>query len=119
MDFSVKVGGLSVLYIMQRDTKLQRRIGRKIREARVAAGLSQKGLATHLGRTGTALGYIESGQRRIDLSTLEIIAHAVQKPLDYFFEEKKFVVENKLFELERKMKELRKLFTARGGGGDR
>ncbi len=104
----------------KRDTKLQRKIGRKIREARSEAGLSQQALARALKMTGSGLGYIESGRRRIDLFMLENIADIVCKPLDYFFEQKKFAIESKLLELERQMKELRKLLmTSRKlGGGD-
>lgn len=125
--------------------ELQKRIGQKIKQARAESRLTQVELAKHLKMTGPGLGYIEAGKRRIDLFMLEKIAKVVRKPLDYFFEQKKFAVdpfrsrppegsatgtsgrpvsngvESKLLAIARQMKELRKLLMASrksGGGGD-
>ena len=91
----------------------QKEIGRKIKKARIEIGFSQNELAKHLGKTGSALGYIESGQRRINLLTLEKIARAVRKPLDYFFEQKNYSIESKLLDLEGEIRKLSRLIVSK------
>lgn len=52
-------------------------IGRRIREARTARGISQGQLATMLGRTQTAISYWESGTRSLRVEELADIATAL------------------------------------------
>lgn len=58
-------------------------IGSKIREARVMRGLSQEKLSEALGLTFQQVQKYEKGTNRVAVSTLLVIANALQvKPLD-------------------------------------
>ncbi len=60
-------------------------IGKKIREAREAAGLSQKDLAEKLKyESSTAVSYIESGDRKVSVVDLDTIARLLDKDIRYF-----------------------------------
>jgi transcriptional regulator with XRE-family HTH domain len=61
-------------------------IGKRIQKAREETGLSQAELAARLGFTQAALSNYELGKRRLDLTNLEKIAKALNKPLVYFLE---------------------------------
>ena len=62
-------------------------IGRKIQQARDEAGLSQEELASRLGLTQAALSNYELGKRQLNLTTLEKLARALERPLSYFIED--------------------------------
>ena len=60
-------------------------IGRKVREARESAGMSQKALADSIGfESATAISLIESGERRVAIEQLEIIGRTLHRDIKYF-----------------------------------
>lgn len=60
-------------------------IGKRIREAREAAKLSQRELAEKLGyESATAISYIESGERKVSVVDLEKIATILDKDIRHF-----------------------------------
>lgn len=60
-------------------------IGKKIREARESAKLSQKEIAEKLGyESPTAISYIESGDRKISVVDLEKLAKLLARDIKYF-----------------------------------
>jgi len=60
-------------------------IGQRIREAREAAGLSQKDLAQKLDyESPTAISYIESGDRKVSVVDLEKLSRLLDKDVRYF-----------------------------------
>ncbi len=54
--------------------KIREEIGRQLRQARLAAGLSQVKLAAEIGMASTYLSEVESGYHNITLDTLAGIA---------------------------------------------
>jgi len=63
-----------------------RRIGERIRRARIEAGLTQEELAERVGSSQDALSNYERGTRKISLDGLVAIAKCVNKPINYFLE---------------------------------
>jgi transcriptional regulator with XRE-family HTH domain len=61
-------------------------IGRRLRERRVALGLSQSALASKLGITFQQVQKYESGANRIGGSRLWDISRSLSVPVTYFFE---------------------------------
>lgn len=60
-------------------------IGQKIKEAREAAGKSQKDLAEILGfESATAISLIESGERKVKVEDLEKITEFLHKDIKFF-----------------------------------
>lgn len=60
-------------------------IGKRIKQAREEAGLSQKELAKALGfETATAISLIESGERKIAVNLLEKTASTLHKSIPFF-----------------------------------
>lgn len=65
--------------------ELRKRVGRRIRQLRRAAGLTQQELADRVGTYYKYLGYIERGQKNVTVATLERIARALGvEPYDLF-----------------------------------
>jgi transcriptional regulator with XRE-family HTH domain len=62
-------------------------IGRRVREARLAAKLSQDELGRGLGLDRTMVAKIESGSRRVDAVELVRLGECLDLPLDYFLHE--------------------------------
>jgi transcriptional regulator with XRE-family HTH domain/Zn-dependent peptidase ImmA (M78 family) len=62
-------------------------IGRRVREARLAAKLSQDQLGRHLGLDRTMIVKIEAGTRRVDAVELARLGERLGLPLDYFLTE--------------------------------
>ena len=60
-------------------------MGKLTREARVAASLSQARLATSVYRRRATISDIENGKSELTVSTLALIAAALDKPIAYFF----------------------------------
>ncbi|WP_086931889.1 helix-turn-helix domain-containing protein [Agarilytica rhodophyticola] len=60
-------------------------IARKVREARIQRGLSQKALAKQLGITYQQLYKYEHAQNRISASRLEALANALNMPVVDFY----------------------------------
>jgi len=65
--------------------KLTISMGELIRDAREEAGLSQDELAKKIYRRQATLSAIELGKSETTISTLLYIAHALNKPISYFF----------------------------------
>ena len=61
-------------------------LGEKLRQARLAAGLSQRQLCGQE-ITRNMLSQIESGKARPSMSTLQYLAARLEKPVSYFLEE--------------------------------
>src|ERR1700682_6527220 len=62
-------------------------IGAQIREAREAAGLSQRDLAETLGYSSAAtVSYLEAGDRRITVADIRQIADVLGVPIEYFLD---------------------------------
>jgi transcriptional regulator with XRE-family HTH domain len=60
-------------------------IGARIKEAREAMKMSQKGLAEKIGfNSATAVSLIESGDRKTPVEVLDKIADILQRPVNYF-----------------------------------
>jgi len=60
-------------------------MGKKVRQARKEAGLKQGELARMVGRRQATISDIEHGKKEMGLSTLVLIAAALEKPITYFF----------------------------------
>lgn len=58
----------------------------KLRDVRVAAGLSQNQLASRLHKPQSYISRCESGTRRIDIFELQEFARVYRKPLMFFVE---------------------------------
>lgn len=65
--------------------KLTIAMGKLIRQAREDAGLSQARLATSIYRRRATISDIENGKSELTVSTLALIAAALDKPISYFF----------------------------------
>ncbi|HEY3269020.1 MAG TPA: helix-turn-helix transcriptional regulator [Armatimonadota bacterium] len=61
-------------------------IGRRIRQAREAEGLTQEELGRRLGISGVALGHYERAARSVGIAELERIAEALGKPITWFLQ---------------------------------
>lgn len=61
-------------------------IGRRIREAREEADLSQKQLGTKVGYSAMGISHLENGNRRIKLDDLQRIADALNVNIAYLLE---------------------------------
>jgi len=62
-------------------------IVKKIKEARIERGLTQKDLANHLGKTAAAISDLERGKVQVTASDLYHISQLLNKPIEYFFGE--------------------------------
>jgi len=60
-------------------------MGKKVRAARAEAGITQGALAEMVGRRQATISDIEHGKKEMGLSTLVLIAAALEKPITYFF----------------------------------
>lgn len=58
----------------------------RLREARLAAGLTQEKVATTLGVRQKYISKIETGERRIDPIELQELADLYGKPVLFFYE---------------------------------
>lgn len=66
--------------------EFDRRLGERIRQARIEVGLSQEDLAEKVGSSQDALSNYERGTRKISLDGLVAIAKCVNKPMNFFLE---------------------------------
>src|SRR3954468_10927416 len=62
----------------------RQRLGERLREARKYLGLKQEDVAAYLKIPRTALGDIESGQRRVEAIELTRLAKLYKQPVAYF-----------------------------------
>ena len=80
-------------HTMSRETIVtQADLGRRIADARAEAGMTQADLAASIGLERTALVRIESGERKVSATELVAIAHAMDRPVDWFFTESPIAV---------------------------
>ncbi|PWD52335.1 XRE family transcriptional regulator [Serinibacter arcticus] len=61
---------------------LQRRVGRRVHDLRMARGLSQEAFALQLGVHRTHLGSIERGERNLTLQSVEGLAERLGVDVD-------------------------------------
>ena len=88
----LKVGGLIVITddliagrMKRRDTQIQKRFGKRLRELRKQKGLSQEALAFMCDLDRTYIGGVERGERNISLINIDRIARALDvKAKDLF-----------------------------------
>jgi transcriptional regulator with XRE-family HTH domain len=66
------------------DEQERRRLGERLREGRKYLGLKQEDVAAYLKIPRTALGDIESGQRRVEAIELTRLAQLYKQPASYF-----------------------------------
>jgi len=85
-----------------------KKIGQKIKTSRLEAGLTQGDLGRAIGKTGSAIGYLEAGLRRISPDVLKKIADALNKPFIYFYdnEEKDYSAQSQIKIIEKDIKSL-------------
>jgi transcriptional regulator with XRE-family HTH domain len=69
------------------DERERQRLGERLREARKYLGLKQEDVASYLKIPRTALGDIESGQRRVEAIELTRLAKLYKQPVSYFIGE--------------------------------
>ncbi len=69
---------------MSRHMQRYLEIGRRLRMAREAAGLSQKMAARHLGRPQSYVSRCETGKRRLDIVELEAFCQLYDKSVEFF-----------------------------------
>ena len=69
---------------MSQHNKRYREFLRKLKAARLEAGLTQKQVADLLRKRQSYVSKSESGERRIDVVELEDFARLYGKPLEYF-----------------------------------
>jgi transcriptional regulator with XRE-family HTH domain len=60
-------------------------VGRRLREARLLAGLSQGRLGARIGVTFQAVQKYESGENRLSASRLLAVAEFLKQPISFFF----------------------------------
>ncbi|MEO1305195.1 MAG: helix-turn-helix transcriptional regulator [Pseudomonadota bacterium] len=66
-------------------TPADNHIGRRIRNARIDAAMTQSQLADYLGCSSQQVHKYESGSNRVSAGTLFVIARVLDHPLDWFF----------------------------------
>ncbi|MCD6402500.1 helix-turn-helix transcriptional regulator [bacterium] len=67
-------------------TKEYRKVIKRLKKARLEAGLRQIEVAKKLGKPQSYISKIERGERRIDIAELKKIADIYKKSLNYFIE---------------------------------
>ena len=71
-------------FLKHRQDKL-RRFGRRLRELRMHAQLSQEDLAGRAGLHRTYVGSVERGERNISLNNIHALAEALGVPVEHLF----------------------------------
>lgn len=67
------------------DLAVQEKVGRRVKELRGEAGLSQEALALKAGLDRTYINSVENGRRNISINSLARIAFALGLSLQEFF----------------------------------
>jgi transcriptional regulator with XRE-family HTH domain len=68
------------------DSKLLVRFGERLRDLRLASGLSQEAFAEQCGLDRTYISGIERGKRNVSLQNLKLIAKALNTSLSRLFD---------------------------------
>lgn len=95
-----------------------RDIGDRIRELRMARGMSQAELAERIGKRRSAIGNYESGAREPDLDTLDRLAEALGVSLAGLLDDEERAEDDAVWEVRealRRRPEMRLLFDAAKG----
>jgi transcriptional regulator with XRE-family HTH domain len=66
---------------------IDREIAKRLRLARIAAGLSQENAASHVGVTFQQVQKYENGTNRVSAGSLALLAQAYGRPVAWFFED--------------------------------
>jgi len=72
---------------MRGTTSLDKEIGRRLRQARLAENLTQDGLAKKLGISFQQVQKYENGSNRVSASRLFSVAKVLNLPIIYFYDE--------------------------------
>ena len=90
-------------------------LGKKIREARKAKGISQKELAKKLRVSDKAISSYEVGRTSPSIEILEKLSNTVEKPLSYFGtqETQEINIQEKLIRIEKELQEVKALLKQR------
>ena len=78
-------------------------IGKRIREERIKAGLTQEELGALAGVHYSFLGYIERGKKRASLKTINRIAHALNTHISFLFKSLPGARPTKSYQLTQKL----------------
>jgi transcriptional regulator with XRE-family HTH domain len=70
----------------QRNQAAYERLRLKLKEARMAANLTQVEVARLLGRPQSFVSKVETRERRVDFIELQVLARIYGKPIDFFEE---------------------------------
>ena len=86
-------------------------IVKRVKDARIERGLTQKDLADYLGRTAASISDLERGKVQVTASDLYRIAYFLNKPIEFFYGEKFFgtEIEDLIFLIRKMDPELREL----------
>jgi len=57
---------------------------KRLKEARVEAGLKQEEVARRLEKPQSYISKIERGERRVDIAEVKLLATLYKKPIDFF-----------------------------------
>ncbi len=99
---------MSAEHALQISDQARKELGDKLREARRYLGLTQDEVSQKLGIQRTALGDIETGQRRVDAIELSQLAKLYQRPTSHFLGEELDDIElnEEIAHLAKQVKEL-------------
>lgn len=73
--------------ILVKDNPMNDLIVKRIKDARIERGLTQKDLAEHLEKTSAAISDLERGKVQVSASDLYKISQLLNKPIEYFYGE--------------------------------
>jgi transcriptional regulator with XRE-family HTH domain len=65
-------------------SKTYKKATEQLKKARIEADLKQEEVAEKLGKPQSYISKIESGERRVDVAELKILADVYKKSLDFF-----------------------------------
>lgn len=91
----------------------KKKIGMKIKMARVHSGLTQRELGKKLSRSGAAIAYMEQGKRSVSHEMVKKIALATDKHFSFFYEDEENMdqMKEKFSVLNEQLKEIKSLFS--------
>ena len=72
---------------LKEDTRINKKVGEKIRQLRLDNGFSRTQVIKHIGVSNQQLLKYETGKNKVSTGRLKLIAQLFQKPLSYFYEE--------------------------------